>query len=100
KWQVSRGGGSEARWRADGKEIYYLNSKEMLMAVSVTAGDAFSSATPVALFQVLGRAYISSTDAFTYDVARDGNRFLVNYYLRPASITPLTILLNAMSDTK
>ena len=24
KWQVSRGGGSEPRWRGDGKEIFYL----------------------------------------------------------------------------
>ena len=100
KWQVSRGGGSEPRWRADGKELYYLNPKEMLMAVPVNAGDTFSSGTPVALFQILGRAYISSTDTFTYDVARDGSRFLVNYYLRPASITPLTILLHAMSNEK
>jgi len=72
----------------------------MLMAVPVNAGDSFTSATPVALFQVLGRAYISSTDTFTYDVAGDGSRFLVNYYLRPASITPLTILLHAMAEAK
>ena len=27
KWQVSRGGGTEPRWRGDGKEIFYIGPK-------------------------------------------------------------------------
>src|SRR5262249_25279903 len=30
KWQVSRGGGTQPRWRADGKELFYIGPKSML----------------------------------------------------------------------
>ena len=40
KWQVSRGSGAEPRWRGDGKEIFYLGPKGMLMAVPVNTGVA------------------------------------------------------------
>ncbi len=95
KWQVSRGGGTEPRWRGDGKEIFYIAPNGFLMAVPVDAQSAFATGTPVALFQVRGRAPISSTDVFTYDVAKDGKRFLVNRYVKPEHVPPLTILLNA-----
>jgi Tol biopolymer transport system component len=94
KWQISRGGGTEPRWRADGKEIFYLAPGGMLTAVPVSVADTFSSGTPASLFQFHGRAPVSSTDTFSYDVTRDGKRFLVNRYVKPESITPLTIVLN------
>src|SRR5260370_20329724 len=37
KWQVSRGGGIEPRWRGDGKEIFYIGPKTTLTAVSVNS---------------------------------------------------------------
>jgi hypothetical protein len=98
KWQVSRGGGSEPRWRGDGKEIFYLATSGMLMAVPVNGEQIFATGTPAALFQVHGRAPISSTDVFTYDVAKDGKRFLVNRYVKPEHVPPLTILLNTASS--
>jgi eukaryotic-like serine/threonine-protein kinase len=95
KWQVSRGGGVEPRWRGDGKEIFYIGPNGMLMAVPVNGATIFATGTPVPLFQIRGRAPISSTDVFTYDVAKDGKRFLVNRYEKPEHVPPLTILLNA-----
>jgi len=99
KWQVSRGGGAEPRWRADGKEIFYIGPKSMLTAVPVTAtADSFSTGNPTPLFQIHGRAPISSTDIFTYDVAKDGQRFLVNRYVKPDHLTPLTVVLHATAE--
>jgi len=98
KWQVSRGGGTEPRWRGDGKELYYLGPTEMLMAVPVEAGQTFSSGAPAPLFQIRARAPISSTDLFTYDVTKDGKRFLVNQYLKPDHVTPLTIVEHAFAE--
>lgn len=100
KWQVSRGGGVEPRWRGDSKEIFYLDPKGMLMSVPVVAGTQFSTGTPTPLFQVHGRAQISSTDIFTYDVAKDGKRFLVNRYVKPDHVAPLTIVLNSDAESK
>jgi Tol biopolymer transport system component len=93
KWQVSRGGGTEPRWRGDGKEIFYIGPNGMLMAVTANAEKIFVTGTPVPLFQIRGRAPISSTDVFTYDVAKDGKRFLVNRYVKPEHVEPLSILL-------
>jgi Tol biopolymer transport system component len=94
KWQVSRGGGTEPRWRGEGNEIYYIGASGMLTAVPVNASSAFATGTPTPLFQIQGRAPISSTDVFTYDVAKDGKRFLVNRYVKPEHVEPLSILLN------
>jgi len=98
KWQVSRGGGTEPRWRADGKEIFYIAPGGMLTAVSVSTIGSFATGTPTALFQFHGRAVISSTDVFSYDVSNDGKRFLVNRYVKPERIEPLTIVLHAASE--
>jgi eukaryotic-like serine/threonine-protein kinase len=99
KWQVSRGGGTEPRWRGDGKEIFYLAPAGMMTAVPVSTVGAFSTGTPTSLFQFHGRAAISSTDLFSYDVTKDGKRFLVNRYVKPERITPLTIVLNASAKS-
>ncbi|MGC2245122.1 MAG: protein kinase [Terriglobales bacterium] len=98
KWQVSRGGGTEPRWRGDAKELFYIAPNGVLTAVPVNAQGVFATGTPVPLFQIRGRAPISSTDVFTYDVAKDGKRFLVNRYVKPEHVPPLTILLNAGSS--
>jgi len=67
------------------------------MAVPVNAAGDFATGPPAPLFQIHGRAPISSTDLFTYDVAKDGNRFLVNRYVKPDHVAPLTIVLNVAS---
>ena len=100
KWQVSRGGGTEPRWRGDDKEIYYLGLGGALTAVPASSEGTFSTGQPQPLFQFHERAPISSTDIYTYDVSIDGNRFLVNRYLKPDHVDPLTIVLNAAGTQK
>jgi len=95
KWQVSRGGGTEPRWRGDGKELFYLGPHREVTAVEVNAGETFSVGAPTKLFAFQARAGISSTDLFTYDVAKDGKRFIVNRYVRPDVVAPLVVLLRA-----
>jgi serine/threonine protein kinase len=95
KWQVSRGGGTEPRWRADGKELFYIGPKSMLTAVSVDTRGSFSSGNPTPLFRAQLRAQVSSTDQFSYDVTKDGQRFLVNRYAKPAQVAPLHVILNS-----
>jgi eukaryotic-like serine/threonine-protein kinase len=98
KLQVSRGGGMEPRWRGDGKEIFYVSyagQNKRLMSVAVSAEGGLSTGSPVPLFQMRGRAIVSSSDMFSYDVTRNGQRFLVNQYVKPAQVEPLNIVLNA-----
>ena len=53
--QVSASGGSAARWRRDGKELFYLALDGTLMAVPVRAGQPLEFGSPVSLFQSLRR---------------------------------------------
>jgi serine/threonine protein kinase len=100
KWQVSRGGGTEPRWRQDGKEIFYIGAKSTFTAVPVTTEGTFATGNPVSLFQSQLRAMVSSTDLFTYDVTRDGQRFLVNRYAKPDHVNPLIVILNATAESQ
>jgi Tol biopolymer transport system component len=97
KWQVSRGGGSEPRWRGDSHAIFYLGPGQMLIETPVTTDGSFSTLAPRNLFSIRGRAPISNSDLFTYDVAPDGKRFLVNQYVKPERPAPLNILLHTAS---
>lgn len=100
KGQVSKDGGREPRWSGNGTEIFCIDPKGTLTDVPVSLAQTFSSATPVTLFPIRGRAPISSTDLYTYDVSMEGKRFLVNRYLPPPYVEPLIVVLNATSENK
>jgi hypothetical protein len=100
KWQVSPGGGAEPRWRGDGKEIFYVDPKGMLTAVTVNTDGIFTTGAGSPLFQLHGRAHISNTDLYTYDVSKDGKRFLVDRYVKPDHVEPLTVVLNASAPAQ
>jgi serine/threonine protein kinase len=93
--QVSAGGGSQPRWRQDGKELYYLAADGRLMAVDISAGLKLDcGAAPQTLFDT-GLRMNPVIDQ--YAVTRDGQRFLV---LKPqeGAPTPLTVVLNWDAD--
>jgi Tol biopolymer transport system component len=98
KWQVSNTGGTQPRWRGDGKELFYLASDGKLMAVPVTVGEHFDSGTPVALFQTNVREQIAGSELVSYDVTRDGQRFLINTQLEKAETKPMMVILNWRVD--
>src|SRR5262249_32067415 len=70
--KVSRGGGVLPHWSPDGRELFYMNDDQMMVA-DVETSDAFSTQPPRSLFpfpQVTIRG-------FPYSVAEDGSRFLM-----------------------
>ena len=66
--------------------------------MEVNAGDTLSAGARVKLFTFQARAGISSTDLFTYDVAKDGKRFIGNRCVKPETISPLLSSTPARSD--
>jgi serine/threonine protein kinase len=94
KWQVSTGGGEEPRWRGDRKELFYISSDSKMMAVPVTIGANFDAGAPVALFQAVPRQPVSTNDQFVYDVARDGQRFLILTQVKRPESRPMSVILN------
>ena len=75
KWSLSRDGGQYARWRGDGKEIFFVAGDRMLMAAAVTAGATFSAGEPKPLFPIRPR---TRTLDSPFDVTADGRRFAVS----------------------
>jgi hypothetical protein len=71
--QVARGGGTEPRWRVDGKEIFHIGPKGMLTAVQVGGEGTFTTGTPTPLFPLHERAPISLT-ASARKLERDSER--------------------------
>jgi Tol biopolymer transport system component len=94
KWQVSSGGGDQALWRRDGKEIFYLAADGRLMAVAVSTSPAFTAGTPQALFDAgTGEATPTGTRNF-YLPTPDGSKFLVLMYGRAAKMNSVHVVLN------
>jgi hypothetical protein len=99
KRQVSTAGGFAPRWRRDGREIFYLAPDKKLTAVPLTiAGDQVEPGVPVPLFDAAiaggGVPGGGNTLAFRreYDVAPDGQRFLLN--LVTSSAMSITVATN------
>jgi Tol biopolymer transport system component len=74
-WRISADGGTQARWRGDGKEIFYLSPDRQLMSAAVTLeNDSVTLERIEPLFPM--RFPYGAYHAF--DVTKDGQRFLVN----------------------
>jgi Tol biopolymer transport system component len=100
-WKISTAGGSEPRWRGDGKELFYVSPDGKLIAVEVKAvGSAFEAGATMPLFQTRRREHISAGDLFSYDVSSDGQRFLVNTDVGETTASPLTVVVNWTKDLK
>jgi Tol biopolymer transport system component len=97
KWQMSSAGGTQPRWRRDGKELYYVAPDARLMAVTVAAtpdGKTLDPGVPSPLF----RTPLASGAGVTagrpeYAVAPDG-RFLMNTVVDGSAPSPITVVLN------
>jgi serine/threonine protein kinase len=74
KWRISTDGGMEPQWRADGKELFYLNGST-LMSVEVKGdGREFEAGLPKVLFDTILTSNITRN---RYTMSRDGQRFLM-----------------------
>ena len=92
--QVSASGGSAARWRRDGKELYYLALDGTLMAVPERAGQPLEFGSPVSLFQFFAPWRGLPTQAqLSYHVTADGQRFIVSAVARRTDPS-INVLLN------
>ena len=100
KWQISTSGGTQPRWRGDGKELFYIAADRKLMAVDIKAGaQTFDRGTPQALFE--SRSSASDTGAFGYAVTSGGKRFLMPVAAGAQGETPpLTVLVNWLAWVK
>jgi len=97
KLQLSTNGGAQVRWRADGKELFYIALDGRLMAVSIRLANNSESVeadVPVPLFPTSVGGAVQGTEEQQYVVSGDGQRFLMNTVVTEASASPIVVVLN------
>jgi len=72
-WQISYDLGEEPIWSPKGDELFYRSGDNKWMVVSISTEPEFVAGTP----QVLFEGPYSNVSGLSYDVAPDGQRFLV-----------------------
>jgi Tol biopolymer transport system component len=94
KWQISVSGGSQPRWRRDGKELFYLAGDRKITVVDVnTDALTFGHGTPKALFETrISKGDNQAGDQ--YVVTADGQRFLVNTLAEEGAYNHIGVVLN------
>ena len=98
--QVSAEGGSQPRWRRDGKELFYVAPDDSLMVVSIrsTAAQMLDMGRPVRLFRT--RLVAGDQPKQQYAVTSDGERFLMNVVAEEVNVPPITIVQNWTAGLK
>jgi hypothetical protein len=91
---VSTSGGQDARWRADGRELFYTSPDGNMMAVAVDGSGPS--------FRVIGEPRVlfpfrKVNSRWPYDVTRDGQRFLA-ITADDETPTPMSVVINWASD--
>jgi Protein kinase domain/WD40-like Beta Propeller Repeat len=93
--RVSANGGSAPRWRADGRELFYLAPDGTMMAVTVRPGDAFEAGPPAPLFKTqmpgVGTGNNWGYNA-NYTVTGDGQRFLISTLIEKRQVQTTVVL--------
>jgi hypothetical protein len=93
-WQVSTGGGTRPLWARSGQELFYASPTGALMRVGVERASSCAATTPTLLVKEGYFTIPGGTFGRTYDIAPDGQRFLMikegggtDQTAAPASIT-------------
>ena len=92
RWQVSANGGVDARWRGDGRELFYLSVAGEMMSVDIgTSVERIDASAPRRIFD----AQVDINARMDHcAVTADGRRFLLKRPLERGSRNPWTVVLN------
>jgi serine/threonine-protein kinase len=101
KWQVSTSGGAEPVWNPNGRELFYRSGDKM-MSVEIATRPSFVAGKPRMLFE---GPYVATSPVFTsplYDVAPDGQRFLMLKATEQTQAAPtqINVVLNWTEELK
>ena len=91
KWMISTAGGTEPRWRRDGRGTVLTSPPtRKLMAVPVKTRSTFEQGVSQALFETR----MIEDRTWGYDVTSDGQRFVVSLAVGDSTPAPMNIALN------
>jgi eukaryotic-like serine/threonine-protein kinase len=94
--KISVAGGEQPRWTKGGRELIYRRGDAVMAAqVDLSTG---KSGTPVELFRKTQPDRLGGGRTYTYDVAPDGNRFLLVVPVQHARAQPAVVVLNWFAE--
>ena len=91
EYKVSRDGGWSARWRGDGRELFFLAPDGTLMAAGIDTTHGISATVPEPLFPT---STTSTRDLHPWAVTPDGQRFLIKVADQRSANAPITVVTN------
>jgi serine/threonine-protein kinase len=103
KSTISRGGGQQAAWSADGRQLFYRGPDGSVIGVTVDASSGFDAGPPQTIVR---EGYFTGGGGVfgrTYDVSGDGKRFLMikqGGANGAASAPSITIVQNWLDELK
>jgi serine/threonine-protein kinase len=98
KWQISSEGGTEPVWSPKGDELFYRNGNK-LMVVNIESQPTFNAGTPHLLFEKQYEKGVAGLRP-NFDVAPDGERFVMVKASEQAAQIYLTVVLNWFEELK
>jgi Tol biopolymer transport system component len=94
--QISTDGGMRPVWSASGRELFYLNGRDM-MVVDVESLAEFRAGTPRLLFE---GSHVYTVGQRNYDVTPDGQRFVMIHPEERSAPAQLHVVLNWTEELK
>jgi Tol biopolymer transport system component len=100
KLQISTEGGSQPRWRGDGRELFYVAADRKMMATDViVSGELFDRSAPHVLFEMTSSP--ADLSGFSYAPSADGKTFLMTAAPTGNAEAPtLTLVVNWQAAVK
>jgi serine/threonine protein kinase len=95
KWQISANGGIRARWRTDGKAIFYAADNKIMMAEVKASGSNFEVLKVTQHMDLQAKRQIAPSD-----MSSDGMRILGSIIPFQEKSTPLTLVVNWDEELK
>jgi len=92
---LSTDGGEAPRWRADGRELFYMNGGA-IFSIAVQPGSDQEFGAPQKLFsqRLLGDFPSPAPGGRYFDIAPDGQRFLLVLRKEPSGQSPVSVVVN------
>ncbi|HYV96213.1 MAG TPA: protein kinase, partial [Gemmatimonadaceae bacterium] len=103
KWQVSSGGGRAPLWAKSGRELFFVNTKRDMVAVSISDGPTPSPGEPRTLFHMRDELFLQDPENYTpFDISPDGQRFIMARRVREnmVALAPMTVTLNWFEELR
>ena len=93
KWQILMQAEISRNGEATGENCFTFSRRQDYGSVR-DDGANFDAGAPTALFQANAREGVATSEQVSYDIDKDGQKFLINTQLKQGETLPMSVVLN------